>query len=122
MPCAVIDLGTGLVLNTIVADASIDNPFPGTIFVDTDEPVGSGWRWTPWDGFIPPPAYAEALRLNAEREAQKPFMLDEQGFVTAVAHRDFTAIGEAWGNIDYRFRDLPMLWHLAQGRSPIIEQ
>jgi hypothetical protein len=56
MRTAVIDLSTGLVVNVIVANATVDIPHDGYRFVDIPdlELVDINWTWSEQSGFINP--------------------------------------------------------------------
>lgn len=54
--CAVVDNATTYVLNVIVADPDVDQPYPGTTLVPIppDTPVGTSCTWTQATGFVCP--------------------------------------------------------------------
>lgn len=54
--CAVVDNATTYVLNLIVADPDVDQPYPGTLLVPVpaDTPVSTACTWTEATGFVCP--------------------------------------------------------------------
>ena len=62
MRAAVVDIFTNIVTNTIVADASVDVPPDGSLFIDvTDVPCNIEWIYDPATGtFSDPNAPVEA--------------------------------------------------------------
>ena len=56
MRSAVVDLASQIVVNIIVADASVDEAPTGTVLIDvTNTPCGIGWIYDPISGGFSPP-------------------------------------------------------------------
>jgi len=59
MVAAVVDITTQLVVNIVVADARVDQPYDNTILVDVaDTPCDIGWKYDAASGSFADPASA----------------------------------------------------------------
>jgi hypothetical protein len=69
MRCAVVNSVSGVIINVILADPSIDPPLPGFSLIEIPDElsVDHTWTWSEIDGFIMPIEMQEAI--NAESEA-----------------------------------------------------